>query len=140
MPRAKFAPVRNSPLSTMVQQRLDLLPQMALDVLGWAKENREDVNFVLESKLLFTQPTEPNWRRGWTVKMTPVSALLVTLGSNTVEPPVTLQDMETPLQFPAETGVKSAALLLIREKNNRYSMIRVSIMTTNGFVSVTVDG
>ena len=30
---------------------------MALDVLGWTKEPREDVNFVLESKLLFTPAT-----------------------------------------------------------------------------------
>ena len=98
--------------------------QMALDVLQWTKESRDDVNFVLEGKLLFTPSTEANWKRVWTVKMTPVSALLVTLGHNSLDPPSSLRDEG--LQFPIDTGVKEAALLLIREKNNRYSMIRVS--------------
>ena len=99
---------------------------MALDVLQWTNKSRDDVNFVLEGKLQFTQATEANWRR-WNVKMTPVSALLVTLGRNSLEPPSSLQD-DGILNFPAETGVVEAALLLIREKNNRFSMIRVSIM------------
>ena len=102
---------------------------MALDVLQWTKESRDDVNFVLEGKLLFTQSTEANWKRVWTVKMTPVSALLVTLGHNSLEPPSSLQD--DGLQFPVDTGVKEAALLLIREKNNRYSMIRVRTYYNN---------
>lgn len=97
---------------------------MALDVLQWTKESREDVNFVLEGKLLFTQSTEVNWKKVWTVKMTPVSALLVTLGHNSVDPPSSLQ--EGGLQFPIDTGVREAALLLIKEKNNRYNLIRVS--------------
>ena len=101
---------------------------MALDVLQWTKENREDVNFVMEGKLLYTQSTEANWKRVWTVKMTPASALLVTLGHNSLDPPNSLA--EGGLQFPVETGVKEAALLLIREKNNRYSMIRVSLTTS----------
>ena len=96
---------------------------MALDVLQWTNKSREDVNFVLEGKLQFTQATEANWRR-WNVKMTPVSALLVTLGRNSLEPPSSLQDDGT-LNFPVETGVVEAALLLIREKNNRFSMIKV---------------
>ena len=136
---------------------------MALDVLQWTKESREDVNFVMEGKLLFTPSTEVNWKRAWTVKMTPVSALLVTLGHNTLDPPalmtsshslmtssstsfsptsssvttrgggggapacVTDPSVGGGLQFPVDTGVREAALLLIREKNNRYTMIRVSV-------------
>jgi hypothetical protein len=96
---------------------------MALDVLQWTNKSREDVNFVLEGKLSFTQATEANWRR-WNVKMTPVSALLVTLGRNSLEPPSSLQD-DSSIHFPVDTGVTEAALLLIREKNNRFSMIRV---------------
>ena len=102
---------------------------MALDVLQWTNKSREDVNFVLEGKLQFTQATEANWRR-WNVKMTPVSALLVTLGRNSLEPPSSLQDDGT-LNFPVETGVVEAALLLIREKNNRFSMIKVNIPICN---------
>jgi hypothetical protein len=114
--------------------------QMALDVLGWTKENREDVNFVLESRLLFTPSnsssvSEPNWRRGWTAKMSPVSALLVTLGRNSLEPPSQQQDQDEAvygrglvggLQFPTDTRAKQAALLLIREKNSRFNLVRVS--------------
>ena len=100
---------------------------MALDVLQWTNKSREDVNFVLEGKLMFTQATEANWRP-WNPKMTPVSALLVTLGRNSLEPPSSFQD-EGSIQFPMETGVSEAALLLIKEKNNRYSMIRVSTLT-----------
>ena len=110
---------------------------MALDVLQWTKESREDVNFVLEGKLLFTPSTEANWKRVWTVKMAPVSALLVTLGQNSMDPPSSLRDEG--LQFPIDTGVREAALLLIREKNNRYSMIRVS--NTNhciGTLTITI--
>ncbi len=59
-------------------------------------------------------------------KANSVSALLVTLGKNGLEPPTVLEDDLGPLQFPKDTGVKEAALLLIREKNNRYTMVRVS--------------
>ena len=48
------------------------------------------------------------------------------LGKNGLEPPTVLDDDLCPLQFPKDTGVKEAALLLIREKNNRYTMVRVS--------------
>ncbi len=115
---------------------------MALDVLGWSKETREDVNFVLESKLLFTPASSASssssssssdaatWRRGWVAKMSPVSALLVTLGRNSLEPPVLSvaagDESSLPaLQFSVDTRVKQAALLLIREKNNRYNLVRV---------------
>ena len=113
---------------------------MALDVLQWTKESREDVNFVLEGKLLFTPSTEANWKRVWTVKMAPVSALLVTLGQNSMDPPSSLRDEG--LQFPIDTGVREAALLLIREKNNRYSMIRVSNINhchwNFAFITITI--
>ena len=65
---------------------------MALDVLQWTNKRREDVNFVLEGKLMFTQATEASSRRLWNSKMAPVSALLVTLGRNSLEPPSSLQD------------------------------------------------
>ena len=99
--------------------------QMALDVLQWTNKSREEVNFVLEGKLMFSQATEGGGsRRPWNPKMTPVSTLLVTLGRNSLEPPSSLQD-DGVLHFPVDTGVTEAALLLIKEKNNRYSMIRV---------------
>ena len=76
---------------------------------------------------MFTQATETSiTRRPWNPKMAPVSALLVTLGRNSLEPPSSLAD-DGSIHFPVETGVSEAALLLIKEKNNRYSMIRVCI-------------
>jgi hypothetical protein len=106
---------------------------MSLEVLQWSKETREDVNFVLEGKVYFTQPTESsatsNWRRMvGNARANSVSALLVTLGKNGLEPPASLGEDVGPLQFPKDTGVREAALLIIREKNNRYTMVRVSIV------------
>lgn len=53
------------------------LRKIAVDVLDW---NHEEARFVLEGKLLFTQPTDNNWRKGRTIKLTPVNALLVING------------------------------------------------------------
>ena len=59
---------------------------MVLESLGWGKEPREDINFVLESRLNFTQPMDVNWRNLFSIKMSPISAQLVTLGQNTLAP------------------------------------------------------
>ena len=66
--------------------------------------------------------------------MTPVSALLVTLGRNSVDFDLSTSSSSSghfALQFPRDTRVKSAALLLIREKNSRYSLVRVSMQCTS---------
>lgn len=51
------------------------LRKMAMDCLDW---NYEKVHFVVEGKLLITHPTDNNWRKGKTIKLTPVNALLIT--------------------------------------------------------------
>lgn len=53
------------------------LRKIAVDVLEW---NHDEARFILEGKLLFTQPTDNNWRKGRTIKLTPVNALLVVNG------------------------------------------------------------
>lgn len=53
------------------------LRKMAIDVLEW---NHDEVRFVVEGKLLFTQPTDNNWRKGRTIKLNPINALLVSHG------------------------------------------------------------
>lgn len=53
------------------------LRKIAVDVLEW---NHEEAKFILEGKLLFTQPTDNNWRKGRTIKLTPINALLVING------------------------------------------------------------
>lgn len=51
------------------------LRKMALEYLDW---NYEKVHFIVEGKLLITHPTDNNWRKGRTIKLTPVNALLIT--------------------------------------------------------------
>jgi len=50
---------------------------MAVEILEWA---HEEARFALEGRLLVAQPTDNNWRRGRTVKLAPVTAMLVTNG------------------------------------------------------------
>lgn len=50
---------------------------MALEVLEWP---HDEAKFVLEGRLLVAQPTDNNWRRGRTVKLAPIVAMLVTNG------------------------------------------------------------
>lgn len=53
------------------------LRKMAIDILEW---NHDEVRFAMEGKLLYTQPTDSNWKKARTIKLTPVNALLVTNG------------------------------------------------------------
>jgi len=94
------------------------LRKIAVDVLEW---NHDEAKFALEGKLLFTQPTDNNWRKGRTIKLTPVNALLVTNGKSTSS----ARDIsEDSLVFSRQSGVRDAALLLVRDKNGRYTLLR----------------
>ncbi|KAF4517665.1 hypothetical protein B566_EDAN004959, partial [Ephemera danica] len=53
------------------------LRKLALEVLGWG---HDESSFVMEGRLLFTQPTDSNWRKGRTIKLSHLNALLVTHG------------------------------------------------------------
>jgi len=101
--------------------------KMVLESLGWGKEAREDVSFVLESRLLYTQPTDANWKTLFSVKLSPINALLVTLGQNLV-PPTFSTNRDDSQYFPTETGCKEAALILLKEKGMRYSPIREPLL------------
>ncbi|KAJ8968829.1 hypothetical protein NQ317_015645 [Molorchus minor] len=90
------------------------LRKIAVDVLEW---NHEEAKFALEGKLLFTQPTDNNWRKGRTIKLAPVNALLVINGKPSTN------NKSNELTF-ARHGVREAALLLVRDKNGRYSLLR----------------
>lgn len=46
-------------------------------MLEWT---HDEVRFAMEGKLLFTQPTDTNWRKRATIKLSPINAVLVTLG------------------------------------------------------------
>lgn len=62
---------------------------MAVEILEWA---HEEARFVLEDRLLVAQPTDNNWRRGRTVKLAPVTAMLVTNGKVDIIPSNTKQN------------------------------------------------
>ncbi|XP_046396649.1 uncharacterized protein LOC124163642 [Ischnura elegans] len=95
------------------------LKKLALDVLEW---NPDKVRFPVEGKLHYTQPTDSKWRKGQTVKLTSVNALLVTHGK--LKEDCNLDLSEPMLMFPRDTGIKEAALVLVKEKCNRYSLLR----------------
>ena len=76
---------------------------MVLEQLGWGREAREEVTFLLESRLLFTQPTELHWRSLFAGKLAPTSALLVTLGQAA---PAPAREPAGGLQFGRETGCR----------------------------------
>ena len=99
---------------------------MVLETLGWGREARSEINFVLEGRLQFTQPTDTNWRNLFSVKMTPVNLILVTLG--TPLQPRALPHQEP--QFPrgGGSGCKEAALVILKEKGMRYSPLREPLM------------
>lgn len=51
------------------------LRKIAIDCLEWTHEK---AHFIEEGKLLITHPTDNSWRKGKTIKLTPVNALLIT--------------------------------------------------------------
>ncbi|XP_050511930.1 uncharacterized protein LOC114329403 [Diabrotica virgifera virgifera] len=96
------------------------LRKIAVDVLEW---NHEEAKFALEGKLLFTQPTDNNWRKGRTIKLTPINAMLVINGKPSPNKSSDRSEENGGLFF-SKTGVREAALLLVRDKNGRYSLLR----------------
>ncbi|XP_026732479.1 uncharacterized protein LOC113497218 isoform X2 [Trichoplusia ni] len=108
------------------------LRKMAVDVLDW---NHDEARFAMEGKLLFTQPNDNNWRKGRTIKLTPINALLVTNGKPTITHKTNeiretreardreAREKEGEALF-ARSGVREAALLLVREKAGRYTLQR----------------
>ncbi|XP_022233241.2 uncharacterized protein LOC111081475 [Drosophila obscura] len=96
------------------------LRKMAIDVLEW---NHDEVRFAMEGKLLYTQPTDSNWKKARTIKLTPVNALLVTNGKPSANYRAE-KAMSDKLNFPKHTGIREASLLLVKEKCGRYTLIR----------------
>lgn len=79
---------------------------MALELLQW---NREEVHFMKEGRLLYTQPSECI-KRNKSVKFISVHAMLVTLG-----------------RPDTHLSTYKATLLLVKEKGNRLALLRVRI-------------
>ncbi|XP_017892087.1 uncharacterized protein LOC108632184 [Ceratina calcarata] len=108
------------------------LKKMAVEVLEWA---HEDAKFVLEGRLLVAQPTDNNWRRGRTVKLAPVTAMLVTNSKPNAED---LEFNDDSL-FSRHVGIKEATLLLVKEKLGRYSLLREPLYLDKCIVCCETD-
>ncbi|XP_046616625.1 uncharacterized protein LOC124303458 isoform X1 [Neodiprion virginianus] len=108
------------------------LRKMAVEVLEWA---HEEVRFALEGRLLVALPTDNNWRRGKTVKLVPVTAMLVTNG----KPNTQFLDLTDDSLFPRQIGIKEATLLLVKEKIGRYSLLREPLYLDKCIVCCEAD-
>lgn len=95
---------------------------MAIEVLEWSKE---DIRFVMAGKLAFSGAIDfTKSKRGRAFKFTSSHALLATKGKpNSNYRPDLAQ--ENSILFPRDTGIEDATLLLMKEKNGRYSLARV---------------
>ena len=99
---------------------------MALESLKWSEE---EVRFPLEGRILYTQPSDgssiSNWhKKAWTVKLTPVQAVLA-VHSSEILPDITVKKE---LIFPSDIApIKDASLVVVkREKGAKFSLVRVS--------------
>lgn len=114
----------------LVQQ---VAQQIAVDVLEWT---HDEVRFAVEGKLLYTQPTDSNWKKRATIKLTPINALLVTLGKPTDD---YQPDSDDPLVFPRNNGIKVSTLVLMKEKGGRYSLLREPLFLDRCIICAEAD-
>ncbi|KAI5720843.1 hypothetical protein M8J77_012358 [Diaphorina citri] len=150
----------------MTSVHVSVRDDLSVDVLDW---NQDEVRFLLEDKLSYTQPTEHNWRRGRTIKLTPVNAVLVTLDKPSSDTP-TLTDLDDPhspspdltvsttsslssklysqdlanstslTKLYPPTGVKEASLILLKEKNGRFALLREPLYLDKCIVYCDMEG
>ena len=94
---------------------------MASEVLGW---NTEETRFPVEGRVLFTQPSDANWKiMVRTVKMNAIQAVLCVLCPEELPEVTTNKE----LIFPPDTScIKDASLIMVREKSGKYTLVRVS--------------
>ena len=94
---------------------------MASEVLGW---NTEETRFPIEGRVLFTQPSDANWKiMVRTVKMNAIQAVLCVLCPEELPEVTTNKE----LIFPPDTScIRDASLIMVREKSGKYTLVRVS--------------
>ncbi|CAH1716989.1 unnamed protein product [Aphis gossypii] len=94
--------------------------KVAVDVLEWSGLG-EEIRFSMEGRLLYTQPSDHNWRRGGrTIKLMPINAIIVTLG----KPNENYNPDADDIAFPRQNGIRDASLVLLKEKSGRISLLR----------------
>ncbi|XP_035216680.1 rhoGEF domain-containing protein gxcJ-like [Stegodyphus dumicola] len=109
------------------------LRKMALEVLNW---KQDETRFVMAGKLLFTQITDYPWnKKGKTVKFTPLHALLIALGKPNSNYRPESSSTENAVLFPRNTGIRDASLVLMKEKNGRFIVVREPLYLGNCVIS-----
>ncbi|KAG1675359.1 Myosin-M heavy chain [Nymphon striatum] len=112
-----------------IELHLEHINLMALELLQW---NREEVKFVKEGKLLYTQPSECA-KRNKSCKFTSVNALLVTLGRpDTSNSRVHGGENSSP-------EICKATLLLVKEKGSRLALLREQLHLKDCVISTDLD-
>ncbi|GIX70544.1 myosin-M heavy chain [Caerostris extrusa] len=113
------------------------LRKMALEVLNW---KQDETRFVMAGKLLFTQITDYPWnKKSKTIKFASVHALLIALGkpNSNYRPESSLTDNS--VLFPKNTGIRDASLVLMKEKNGRFVVVREPLYLGNCVISCDSD-
>ncbi|GFX99989.1 uncharacterized protein TNCV_260261 [Trichonephila clavipes] len=109
------------------------LRKMALEVLNW---KQDETRFVMAGKLMFTQITDYPWnKKGRTVKFAPVHALLIALGKPNSNYRPESSAVDNPVLFPKNTGIRDASLVLMKEKNGRFVVVRDPLYLGNCVIS-----
>ncbi|GFQ73779.1 myosin-M heavy chain [Trichonephila clavata] len=109
------------------------LRKMALEVLNW---KQDETRFVMAGKLMFTQITDYPWnKKGKTVKFAPVHALLIALGKPNSNYRPESSSVDNPVLFPKNTGIRDASLVLMKEKNGRFVVVRDPLYLGNCVIS-----
>lgn len=122
----------NRRLSNAVDIGSIKLRKMALEVLQW---NRDEVRFVMAGKLHFYPMADMPWnKKGKPQKFNTVHALLVTLGKPNSNYKPDLAN-ENCVLFPRNTGIKDATLLLLKEKNGRFMLVKDPMHLGNCVIS-----
>ncbi|KAJ9595051.1 hypothetical protein L9F63_013648 [Diploptera punctata] len=110
------------------------LRKVALDLLEW---NHDEVKFIMEGKLLYTNPADNNWRKSRTIKLNSINALLVVNGK--LKEDYRLDPTEESLMFPRNNGVREATLVLLKEKCGRYIQLREPLFLDKCIVCSETD-
>ena len=120
-------------VSSILFHKKWILLQTALEILGWSQD---EARFPLEGRILFSQPNDANWKKVWTVKMTSIQALLCVLSPD--ELPEVTSNKE--LIFPPDLSpIKDASLIMVREKNAKYTLVRDPLPLENCVICCEQD-
>ncbi|OWF49218.1 uncharacterized protein LOC110452089 [Mizuhopecten yessoensis] len=108
------------------------LNRAAIDILGW---NKKDVCDITTCRLQVAMATDHNWAtKRLKLKFTTVQGILLTLGQGEMH-----RSEEEGLLFPHKSSVIQAAVVILKEKNNKYQTVREPFMLNRCIVNHDPD-